>query len=43
MQKVTLDRAAFLMPAPVTLLSSVAEDGSMDVMTVSWDGVWSGT
>jgi flavin reductase (DIM6/NTAB) family NADH-FMN oxidoreductase RutF len=39
MQKVTLDRAAHLMPVPVTLLSSVAEDGSMNVMTVSWAGV----
>jgi len=39
MRKVTLDRAASLMPVPVILLSSVAEDGSMNLMTVSWAGV----
>jgi flavin reductase (DIM6/NTAB) family NADH-FMN oxidoreductase RutF len=39
MAKVTLERAAFLVPAPVILLSSVGEDGSTNVMTVSWAGV----
>lgn len=39
MGKVTLERAAFLAPAPVLLLSSVGEDGSLNVMTVSWAGV----
>jgi len=39
MPKVTLDRAAFLVPAPVTLLSCVGEDGSTNIMTLSWVGV----
>ena len=39
MQKVTLERAAFLAPAPVLLLSCVGEDGSTNIMTVSWVGV----
>ena len=39
MQKVTLERAAFLMPAPVLLLSCVGEDGSTNIMTTSWVGV----
>ena len=39
MRKVTLERAAFLVPSPVLLLSSGGEDGSMNVMTVSWAGV----
>lgn len=43
MRKVTLERAAFLVPAPVLLLSSVGEDGSMNIMTLSWAGVACGT
>jgi flavin reductase (DIM6/NTAB) family NADH-FMN oxidoreductase RutF len=43
MRKVTLERAAFLAPAPVLLLSSVGEDGTMNIMTVSWAGVACGT
>ena len=39
MQKVTLERAAFLAPAPVLLLSCVGEDGSTNILTVSWVGV----
>jgi flavin reductase (DIM6/NTAB) family NADH-FMN oxidoreductase RutF len=39
MQKVTLERAAFLAPAPVLLLSCVGEDGSTNIMAVSWVGV----
>lgn len=39
MGKVTLERAAFLVPAPVLLLSTVGEDGSVNVMTLSWAGV----
>ncbi len=39
MRKVTLERAAFLVPAPVLLLSSMGEDGSMNIMTLSWAGV----
>lgn len=39
MQKVSLERAAFLVPAPVLLLSCVGEDGSMNIMTLSWAGV----
>lgn len=39
MPKVTLERAAFLVPAPVTLLSCVGEDGTPNIMTLSWAGV----
>jgi flavin reductase (DIM6/NTAB) family NADH-FMN oxidoreductase RutF len=39
MQKVTLERAAFLVPVPVLLLSSMGEDGSTNIMTTSWVGV----
>ena len=39
MGKVTLERAAFLVPAPVLLLSSAGADGSLNIMTVSWAGV----
>jgi flavin reductase (DIM6/NTAB) family NADH-FMN oxidoreductase RutF len=39
MQKVTLERAAFLAPAPLLLLSCVGEDGSTNIMTTSWVGV----
>ncbi len=39
MGKVTIERAAFLVPAPVLLLSTVGEGGSLDIMTVSWAGV----
>ena len=39
MRKETLERAAFLVPAPVLLLSSAGADGSVNIMTVSWAGV----
>lgn len=39
MGKVTLERAAFLAPAPVLLLSTVGQDGSTNIMTLSWAGV----
>jgi flavin reductase (DIM6/NTAB) family NADH-FMN oxidoreductase RutF len=39
MAKVPLERAAFLAPAPVILLSTVGEDGAANVMTVAWAGV----
>ena len=39
MQKMTLERAAFLAPAPVLLVSCVGEDGSANIMTSSWVGV----
>lgn len=39
MRKVTLERAAFLVPAPVILLSCVGEDGSANIMALSWVGV----
>lgn len=39
MGKVTLERAAFLAPAPVLLLSTMGEDGSMNIMTLSRAGV----
>lgn len=39
MGKVTLERAAFLAPAPILLMSTIGEDGSMNIMTLSWAGV----
>ncbi len=39
MGKVRLERAAFLAPAPVLLLSTMGGDGSMNIMTLSWAGV----
>ncbi|HWU39859.1 MAG TPA: flavin reductase family protein, partial [Candidatus Acidoferrum sp.] len=39
MKKVTLERAAFLVPSPVLLLSCMGEDGSTNIMTSSWVGV----
>jgi flavin reductase (DIM6/NTAB) family NADH-FMN oxidoreductase RutF len=43
MPKVTLERSALLVPAPVVLLSCVGEDGSLNVMGLSWTGVACGT
>jgi flavin reductase (DIM6/NTAB) family NADH-FMN oxidoreductase RutF len=43
MRKVMLETAAFLVPTPVLLLSTVASDGAVNVMTVSWAGVACGT
>ena len=39
MAKLLLERAAFLVPAPVTLLSCTGEDGRQNIMTLSWAGV----
>jgi flavin reductase (DIM6/NTAB) family NADH-FMN oxidoreductase RutF len=39
MAKVTLERNAFLAPVPVTLMSCVGADGSVNLMAVSWTSV----
>lgn len=43
MAKRLLETAAFLVPAPVLLLSAVGSDGAVDVTTISWAGVACGT
>ena len=39
MRKVTLETAAFVVPAPVILLSCVGADGSANIMGLAWAGV----
>lgn len=39
MGKLALERSAFLAPVPVVLLSCVGEDGSPNILTVSWVSV----
>jgi flavin reductase (DIM6/NTAB) family NADH-FMN oxidoreductase RutF len=39
MRKLTLETKALLFPSPVVLLSCVGEDGSPNVMALSWVGV----
>jgi flavin reductase (DIM6/NTAB) family NADH-FMN oxidoreductase RutF len=43
MTKRHLETAAFLVPAPVLLLSAVGSDGAVNVTTISWAGVACGT